>query len=386
MDDRELDKMIKNALSTDFKPDLSLDEAILKKARERKMKKSNLMKKYLIVAIVAMFVIAGSVVAFAVWQYLTPHEVALASGDEKLAEAFKAPNSILVESTKIEAGYEVTLLGVVSGENLAESEFYTNGELASDRTYAVVAISNEDGTPMPDTSDEAYGQKQFFVSPLIQGLNPVVYNIITMNGGYLEMVKDGIMYRIIECDNIEPFADRNLYLCVSDTTFYHRNAYAYDEASGLITANESYEGLNLLFDLPLDKAKADETAAMKYLESLNSEPEVNSGESEAASNQMIPFDVLENITVEEVLKYWTFVAEEVVTVNEDGMIEYFRSTDQGSMGGSVMLEAIFNDGETGYSQRMSLGGNNQENHAVLFHRDDAGQITVFFYRQEFTQN
>jgi len=40
-----------------------------------------------------------------------------------------------------------------------------------------------------------------------------------MNGGYAQTVVDGVCYRIAECDNVECFADRKLYLCVMDDAF-----------------------------------------------------------------------------------------------------------------------------------------------------------------------
>lgn len=69
---------------------------------------------------------------------------------------------------------------------------------------------------MPATSEPEYGQDPFFVSPLIKGLKPWQVNITTMNGGYSEAVIDGIMYRLIECDGVEMFADRGVYLAVSN--------------------------------------------------------------------------------------------------------------------------------------------------------------------------
>ncbi len=54
----------------------------------------------------------------------------------------------------------------------------------------------------------------FFISPLVKGLEPWQYNIGTMNGSYCEDIVDGIRYRIIQCDDIEIFADRGVYLSV----------------------------------------------------------------------------------------------------------------------------------------------------------------------------
>ncbi len=45
----------------------------------------------------------------------------------------------------------------------------------------------------------------------------------------------------------------------------------FDEATGEITRNEGYEGVNALFLLPLDKGKADKEKAEAYLKQLEEE-------------------------------------------------------------------------------------------------------------------
>lgn len=121
---------------------------------------------------------------------------------------------------------------------------------------------------MPDISEDAYGELEFLVTPFIRGYNPVTYNAFAFGGGYTDTVINGVLYRIMECDNMEKFADRDLYLGVLDSTFYRKDAYYYDEASGEISRSESYEGLNALFQLPLDESKADPEAAKIYMETF----------------------------------------------------------------------------------------------------------------------
>lgn len=126
---------------------------------------------------------------------------------------------------------------------------------------------------MPATSEPEYGQDPFFVSPLIKGLKPWQVNITTMNGGYSEAVIDGIMYRLIECDGVEMFADRGVYLAVSNgSSFFSKDAFAYNESTGEISANNDYKGTAILFELPLDPTKADPVKAESYLQELLKEP------------------------------------------------------------------------------------------------------------------
>jgi hypothetical protein len=138
-------------------------------------------------------------------------------------------------------------------------------EIHPDRTYAVVSIARQDGSKMPDTRDAEYCKVPFFVSPLVKGKKPWQANIASMNGGYSELVVDGVMYRVIECDGLEMFADRGLYLCISDTSFYSIKAFEYDEATGQVTPNKDYKGVNALFELPLNTGNADSERAEEYL-------------------------------------------------------------------------------------------------------------------------
>ena len=174
-----------------------------------------------------------------------------------LSEAFADENATKLNAVRTQDGYIVSLLGITSGEALTESDT----DLNDTSTYAVVAIAKEDGTPVDSVS------QPYFVSPLIQGLEPWKYNIASMSGAYSEFIEDGVLYRLIECDDIQLFANRALYLCITDTPFYEKNAFTVD-AEGRLLENPSYEGLNVLFDLPLDEAKADLEAAQAYIDAL----------------------------------------------------------------------------------------------------------------------
>lgn len=172
--------------------------------------------------------------------------------------------ALIIDETQSYGDYRVTLLSIISGEMLSEYPHCSNGATAADRTYAVVAIENADGVPAPE----------FFVSPLIGGYNPAFYNIAGMSGNYTDMAEDGILYRLLECDNVEIFADHDLYLCVSEGMFYNKEAYCYDGLTGKISRNEEYEGLNALFGLPVDTAKANPEKAAEYMAGLGFEPDI----------------------------------------------------------------------------------------------------------------
>jgi hypothetical protein len=89
-----------------------------------------------------------------------------------------------------------------------------------------------------------------------------------------DRIIDGVLYRIICCDDIEKFADRGLYLAVSTGIFYSNEAFNYDAVTGVITANKDFDGSSTVFDLPIDKSLADPEAADAYFASLTEEQEM----------------------------------------------------------------------------------------------------------------
>lgn len=267
--DKKLDDALRHALTPSDEAEFWLNQKILNQVEEQRPLVERKNRRLLATAIIAALVLCmSSATVYAVWKYLSPSDIAENIHDIKLSEAFLSGQALIINETQSYGDYRVTLLSIVSGEMLSEYLHYTNGSVAADRTYAVVAIENANGLPMPDTSEDGYGELEFFASPLIGDYHPAFYNIVTMSGNCTDMVRDGVLYRLLECDNVEIFADHDLYLCVSDGTFYNTEAYCYDKLTGKISRNENYKGLNALFDLPVDISKANPEKAAEYIESL----------------------------------------------------------------------------------------------------------------------
>lgn len=278
------------------KEELNKEKLSKEELNKEKLKKEELIKEEWMkeksripaAALIAVLLLgAGSLTALAAWNYLTPERIAQEAGDRKLADAFSSDDAVFIGETQSFGGYDVTLLGLVSGEALSEypRSRQEEGEyrILPDRTYAVAAIANSDGSPMPATWEEAYGELEFFASPLMEGYHPAFYNAASMGGNCTEMWEEGVLYRLVECDNVEIFADRKLYFCICDGSFFNREAYLYDKVTGEISRNETYGGLNALFSLPIDSAKADPEKAAAYLAKLGiresdvSEEKLNAG-------------------------------------------------------------------------------------------------------------
>lgn len=351
---KELDDILKQALTPTEEPDFWTNQKILNQVKENKQMGKKLGKRIPAIVLSASIILAaGSVTAFAAWRYLTPDQVAQNVENGKLSQAFQSEDALRIDETQSYHGYDITLLGVVSGENLTNCLSETKEQINNDRTYSVVAIANSDGTAMPDTSDEAYGKISFFVSALIKGYNPNQYNAVTMRGGYTDVVVEGVLYRISECDNVELFADQGLYLCVNEGTFYNQDAFLYEETTGEICRNESYEGVNALFNLPIDAAKANPKKASEYLNTLeDGENEESKLEEDSFSQSMDEW--MAKITPDTIQEYADPVADSVMVYTpRDGVFhtEYYNESGAG-VSGDVYMDQVFPEGKLGMSDQM----------------------------------
>ena len=236
------------------------------------------------------------------------------------------------------------------------------------------------------------------VTQLIEGYNPVTYNAFAFGGSYTDEVVDGILYRIMECDNVEMFADCNLHLAVLDSTFYRANVYHYDEMGGEIRRNESYEGLNALFSLPLDVAKADPEAAEVYMESLfaGDENTESSGESGGAQSEVLKGDDIEpyaeveawmeQLTPENIDELAVRVEHtvQVLSVDEEGMlnVEPYKIDGRGGSGESrISVSWAFGDLEIGMSDRFTYmhSGTLDTLRVETFTKNEDGTYTFAVY-------
>lgn len=201
-------------------------------------------------------------------------QAAEAVGEGDVAALFEGSGAIAVNETQSDAGYDVTLLGLVTGDHLTDtwSSGWTDGAPENGTTYAVVAVRKSDGTPMPELSDETdpFRLSDSFAQPrlAIPDLQPAEY---WLNPERKDVVQDGVHYLLIGCDNVEIFADRDVVLCVSTgSAFYNTEAFRFDTSTGAVTANPDYTGVNLVFDLPLDESKADPEAARNFIDEWKS--------------------------------------------------------------------------------------------------------------------
>lgn len=275
-----LDEILYESLEASCEPSEHLNHQIMD--RRPQMSKGTMIRKRLATA--AAFgglLLAGGVSVYAVGHYLSPAEIATEFDEgNALVKAFESKSAIAVNETQKTGDYIVTLLGMVSGKDLelcvTEDEV---SDLKADRSYIALAISMEDGTPMKEENKT--------LSPLVCGIDWRDVTIADMDATLHWFTKDGVVYELLECDNLEIFAGRGVQLGVVDQFGDESEAFIMDEATGIYEKAGGYEGCNALFSLPIDPAKGDEDAVTAYLEQIKEHRE-----SENASTDKDEYDGL----------------------------------------------------------------------------------------------
>ncbi len=380
----DVDMLLQQALSPDDEPGEFLNQRVLQLAKEKNEMNRNFIRKPLAaVAAVAMMMVC-SIGVYAACKYLLPSQVAENMSDTPLMKAFQSEDAIFINETQEFEKYTVALLGIVSGEDLsAYTTWDEQGNISTDKTYVVTAIENTDNTPRPDVSDEAYGTESFYVSPYIQGYSMMEYNVHIFGGGYFEDVVDGIQYRIMECDNIEMFAYKKIYLGVSEGIAPNADAFYMNEETGEITRNEEYEGLNALFVLPIPSSKGDEAAVEAYVKALH-----NAKQETAVALDTQAGTFLEQIKtwdIEDFQENAMKIYDEELTPDKDGYISYEYQFREHSSEAQMLVSALFPEMKEGLSEypQVSTDSETMETcYIETFELTENGNILLRVYRYE----
>lgn len=263
---------------------------------------------------------AGGVAAAG--HFLAPAQVAQQMEQQDLASLFAGGDAVQVEETQKAGDYTITLLGLTSGANVTEywSSDWEGTDAPRGRSYAVLAVSRRDGTPMADLDAEApdVSVSNSLVSPVLAAPDcPLMdYNVYTMNGARHDLVEEGVHYILVETDLLEPFADKNPQLVVVlDSTAGISdllNGYTQDPKTGTIAPKAGMESRCLLFDLPIDESKADPEQAASLRDQW-----LGTGEAatEDAAEQDLPDDLMA-VTPEQVRAQGTLQSTETVTITD----------------------------------------------------------------------
>ena len=134
-----------------------------------------------IAVVLAAACLGGGVYAAGV--LMNASQAAEAMGESDVAALFEGDEAVAVNETQSDAGYDVTLLGLVTGEHLTENWNSSWGDDGPENgtTYAVVAVRKSDGTPMPEVTDAAddFYPSETFAQPVlaIPELDPMAYTL-----------------------------------------------------------------------------------------------------------------------------------------------------------------------------------------------------------------
>lgn len=246
----KLDEILYDALQENDTPSDLLNQEILSKANMEEQTMKSTKKSLVAAAVAASILLTGGGTAIAAYRYLSAKSTAEFLGNSELAAYFDETEIV---STCEDSDYRFMYLGNANAK--LKELCLSNEDTAS--TYVALAIERIDGKPMTE-------EDKFVASPLIQGLNPLEYNIYTMNGDAIWREKDGVLYMILRVDSIEMFADRTVYLAITTGADYGI-AYDYDKTTGKISVNSDFEGINELFEIGFDPQKADKEKQEVYL-------------------------------------------------------------------------------------------------------------------------
>ncbi len=292
--------------SADFEERTLQKLAAVRQASEKEqiIMPMNRVKKTALLIAAAVALLAVSVSAAVVW--LTPAQVADRVEEPLLAEAFQSEDAIVLDESVTAGDYQITLAGMVSGEDLSVPTDY-NGEIINDRTYAVFRVARADGEPLTDYPNLSY-------SPLVDGYHVRCVNAWTLGTTTQQFIEDGVIYCLFDCRNLEMFADHPVRFAIYEGGVPNTDLFSMAE-DGTISLRESVVGA--LFTLPLDESRADPEAARAFVEStgLSWEP-VTDAELAAREQEAAGADTLESLCG---VNYRSYIVETITMQMENRM-------------------------------------------------------------------
>lgn len=199
------------------------------------------------------------------------------------------------------------------------------------------------------------------------------------------------MYYLIECDNLEIFANRGVQLGVVDSFGNETSAFVMSEQTGVYEKNLEYENTNALFALPLDNEKADDVVADEYIKELTAKAEASDDgddidvETQAVLDKLKTF--VATITPENIEQYFEREddTELIATPDENGWVEfgskYIESEDYVREGASGYIKYMMEDGQDFVISGCGYGSEDLSDLKLnTFWRNEDGSITSVDYK------
>lgn len=382
---RKIDYILFSSLKAKDEPAPELNRQILYEwSKEDRTMKRNHFNKGAVAAACMCILATGSMTAYAAYHFLNPVQIAEEVQNTTLSNAFEGAEAIEINETQTSNGYSITLLGLVSGENLdAYVPRDKKAEIDLRKTYAAFAIMRTDGTDLKVNN--------LCVSPLVNGIKFTDMNNSNMGGSLIWFMQDGVLYELYSCDNLEIFADRGVYLGVVDQFGNETAAFLKDDESGTYSKVEDYTETNALFKLPFDSSLANREVAEQYLDNLedNEESEVPEEKQFESVDKF-----LNTLTAENIDDYFNKNKESVLTATPDkkGWIDFgsYYDSELGTTvtGDSGLIEYMIGEDEDmricGYaiSQKSKKSQNVTGMQIVVIFRNGDGSFTSTVYNSK----
>lgn len=376
---KPIDNLLFDSLMAKDEPAPELNRQIVRRwSKERREMNNNIRRRTVAVASICIL-LAGSVTAYAAYHFLNPGQIAERVNNSALQRAFQSEGAIEINETQQNNGYSITLLGLVSGEDLepcVPSE--KRGAIERKKTYAAFAIEGENGSKIKGGN--------LCISALISGMDFSEFNNANMNGSLTWFEEDGVLYELYTCDNLEIFADRGVYLGVVDQFGDEARAFQMDSESEAYHRVETYDGTNALFKLPLNRSLGNQQAAEQYVKDIkNSE-----NEQETESVEIPYFDglqtFLDSLTPENIDQYFVLNKDSVLTAvaDETGWIEfgsyYDKELGDEMNGPSGLINYMMEEGETFRIQSYGISDHDISTLQIsVIYRNEDGSYTSAKY-------
>lgn len=234
-----------------FNADFEKNTVELMKSAAKRKEKPVMKKPVKILIAAALIIVVISVTAFAISNLLSVRDVADHFGESQVADSF-GQQSHMPESVT-DKGYTVSFLGMVKGERF-ESE-----SIKSDCSYYVVSVASEDGSALSIVDGNPLG-----MSIIIEGYPAWKINTWSLNTSANGMEENGVLYYFYDCENLEIFADKNVYLAVYEGFVPGLDIITMN-SDGTFEFAEGYNGFKAMFRIPLDPSKANPEAANEII-------------------------------------------------------------------------------------------------------------------------
>ena len=342
LSEKQIDELLAYTPKFDHKNLANIKARSLEKINHKEqptMKKTTIRRSFGTAAAACLAILLTGITVFAAVRFLTPSEIAYQIGDPSLSAAFESEDATHINESVYSGGYRFTFLSLVSGYVLSDA--FNPARRFYNRTYLVMAVEKEDGSPMVDFLDEA---PRFYISPYIRGYNPWQVNLHTLGGeggGQSEIIVDGIRYIVTDMENFKAFAGHGVYIGINTGWLFDRDAFIFNADPWELRANPDFDGVSIVFELPICLSFADSVRATEILEATEVLQAALQGATDFNDGLLTPPDELE-------LPYFYEVPPSSVdfeTLQRDGFIRMDYNSYQEWM--NQRLAALTTSGDYG---------------------------------------